>query len=83
MASLQLDCSHVCSSSIIQLRFLLTTSDCASYIGVGIQVKLQRGTAVLTDLNLKKGQRIDIFKIAYHAGYRNYDYDLGVVMVGQ
>ena len=86
--SLQLDGSHVCGSGLFQKGFLITTASCASYIGIGIQKKMKRATAVLGDVNLKKGQRIYILKLAYQTttAFGSIcgisDYDVGVIMVG-
>ena len=85
--SLQLDGSHICGSGLFQKRFLITTASCAWHIGNGIQNKMKRATAVLGDVNLKKGQRIYILKLAYqtttsfHSTYPSSDYDIGVIMV--
>ena len=81
VASLQLNKYHVCSSTMIQLGFLLTTGYCAWYIGNGIKMELKRATAVFTHLSLKEGQRIYISKIAYYSAYGHHDHELGIVMV--
>ena len=89
MASLQLNGLHICSSGMFQNGFLLTTNICAWYIGEGIEEDLQRGTAVLGNSDLKIGQKINIFKIAYVTEFytssrrpRN-DHDVGLIMVGK
>ena len=81
MASLQLNEKHICSSGIFQTGFLLTTGHCAFNMGQGIETSQKKGTAVLADLNLKNGQRIDIFKVAYFSSYELYDFEIGVIMV--
>ena len=90
MASLQLDGKHICSSSIIQEGFLLTTGECAYYIEKGMDFEKQKATAVLGSSNLQKGQRINIIEIAIKARYRirsltmlNGPYDFGFIMVRQ
>ena len=83
MASLQLNKEHICSSGIFQVGFLLTTGDCAWYIGKGIQKYRKRATAVLTGLNLKSGQRVDIFKVAYYPNFEDYESEFGIVMVSR
>ena len=86
--SLQLDGSHICGSGLFQKGFLLTTALCAWYIGIGIQKEMKRATAVLGDVNLRKGQRIYILKVAYQcvcsfgSSCPIRDYDIGVIMVG-
>ena len=81
MASLQLSGNHVCSSGIFQKGFLLTTSECAWHIGYGIVERFQKATAVLGGLDLKTGQRIDIYKVAYFLDYHHFDYRIGIIMV--
>ena len=83
MASLQLNGSHVCSSSLFQKGFLLTTMQCALHIGYGIKQKRQKCTAVLGNTNLKNGEIILISKIAYYNNFGNDDVDIGIVMVGR
>ena len=82
IASLQLNKYHVCSSTMIQLGFLLTTGYCAWYIGNGIKMKLKRATAVFTHLSLIEGHRIYISKVAYYSTYIIREWELGIVMVG-
>ena len=88
VASLQLNGSHICSSGLFKERFLLTTGECAWYMGVGIKDRKEKGTAVFGALYLKDGQRINIFKVAYLDGSEFFDtmrvknnYEIGVVMV--
>ena len=83
MASLQLDGIPICNSGMFKKDFLITAKKCAIYIGEGIDIKHQKGTAVLGNINLENGQRVHILKIAYHlsASDQNDD-DIGVVMVG-
>ena len=82
VASLQLNKYHVCSSTMIQLGFLLTTGYCAWYIGNGIEMELKKATAVFTHLSLNEGHRIYISKIAYYSTYIIREWELGIVMVG-
>ena len=89
MASLQLNGSHICSSGFYKKGFLITSALCAWHIGVGIQKEMKRATAVLGDVNLKNGQRVNILKIAYYTQWHvdksnppTNEYDSGVVMVG-
>ena len=88
MVSLQLNSSHVCSSGMFQRGFLLTTSMCAWYIGNSIEEKYQKATAVVGNLNLQNGQRVNILKLAYLSYNTSTistcptkDDDVGVVMV--
>ena len=88
VASLQLNDSHICSSGLFKERFLLTTGECAWYMGVGMKDNKEKGTAVFGDLDSKDGQRINIFKVAYHDEIKitntmsmKYNYEIGVVMV--
>ena len=88
VASLQLNDSHICSSGLFKERLLLTTGECAWYMGLGIKEHKQKGTAVFGDLDSNDGQRINIFKIAYFDGIKfintmsvKYNYEIGVVMV--
>ena len=88
MASLQLNDSHICSSSMFKRGFLLTANICAWYIGDNIRNKLKKGTAVLGNLNLKKGLRVNILKLAYYTiiglddGIRTRRInDVGIIMV--
>ena len=64
------------------MGFLLTTGDCACKIGKGIKKERQRATAVLANINLKDGQKINILKIAYYSSYHRYESEIGVIMVG-
>ena len=79
LASLQLNGKHICSSGLFKEGFLLTTSECASYIGHGIQKCNQSATAVFGDE--KTEQRINILKVAYFSTYKLYEFELGVIMV--
>ena len=88
VASLQLNDFHICSSGLFKERFLLTTGECAWYMALGMKNKKEKGTAVFGALDLKDGQRINIFKVAYLDGAQFYDtmrlrnnYEIGVVMV--
>ena len=88
VASLQLNDSHICSSGLFKERFLLTTGDCALHIARGIKDRNEKGTAVFGALDLKDGQRVNIFKVAYLDGIQfantrlmNNIYEIGVVMV--
>ena len=81
MVSLQLEGSHICSSTLIQKGFLLTARDCARDIGIGIQQKLQKATAVIGDINLKTGQRVNIQKVAFYITRMNLKNEIGVIMV--
>ena len=87
-ASLQLNDHHVCSSGLFKERFLLTTGECAWYMGVGMKDRKEKGTAVFGDLDSKDVQRINIFKVAYLDGIKfintmtmKYNYEIGVIMV--
>ena len=90
MASLQLNGSHICGSSMFQRKFLITTALCAWFIGKSIEKKKEKATAVLGNSNLLRGQRVFICKIAYLTSFgmsistRPFDdYDIGVVMVSR
>ena len=83
MASLQLNGKHICSSSLFQVGFLLTSNNCARHIGYTIQKKRQKGTAVLGDVKLKNAQRIFILSIAFYEESKPFDEDVGVIMVNQ
>ena len=90
MASLQLDNVHSCSSSFFQRNFLLTTGECAFTIRRGMKVEKKNGTAVVGNLNLKYGQRVQILKIKYHCGFDtrlsislDTYCDAGVIMVNR
>ena len=88
LASLQLDGKHICSSGLFKEGYLLTSGDCAWFIGESIKNGRQRATAVLGNLNLQKGQRIDVKIISYfkevgidYATRPNSNYEVGVIMV--
>ena len=88
VASLQLNDSHICSSGLFKERLLLTTGECAWYMGVGMKDNKEKGTAVFGDLDSKDGQRINIFKVAYldeikfiNTMNMKYNYEIGVVLV--
>ena len=88
VASLQLNNSHICSSGLFKERLLLTTGECAWYMGEGMRDRKEKGTAVFGDLDSKDGQRINIFKVAYLDGIEfihnmrlTHNYEIGVVMV--
>ena len=81
MASLQLNGSHICSSSMFQKGFLISTGECAWHIGNGIQKRMQRATAVVGHFDLKKGQRINILKVAYFSTYYRHEHEVGIIMV--
>ena len=83
VTSLQLNGSHVCSSGLFKKGFLLTTIECAQIIGIGIEEKLQKATAVLGDSSLRTRQRVDIVKIAYYDTSQYEKYEIGVVMVSR
>ena len=90
IASLQLNDSHICGSSMIQKGFLLTSSQCAWCIGHGIEREMRRATAVIGNTKLKNGQRVNILKIAYfinghsnHTIWSKNDQDVGLVMVSR
>ena len=85
MASLQVNNFHICNSGLIKQSFLITTAECSFYIANCVYKEKKKGTAVLGNRNLKKGQRVDLLRFAYtrncpdHIGYE----DVGIVMVGQ
>ena len=88
MASLQLNNTHICSSGMFQKNFLITIALCAWHIAYAMDNKNQKATAVLGNINLKNGQRVNILKIAYQSSCKIFgstrpssDYDVGVVMV--
>ena len=88
MASLQLDGRHICSAGVFKKHFLLTTADCVWYIEHSTKETKQKATAVLGDINLKNGQRVDIVRMAYHPRFKsdaqfcsNNFCDFGIVMV--
>ena len=89
VASLQLNSSHICNSAHFQVGFLLSTGKCVWTIENGMAYRNQKGTAVIGDLNLKKGKRINVLSFAYHPRFRynrQTDFgihsDLGIVKVG-
>ena len=81
VASLQLNGIHICASGLFQERFLLTIGPCASYMLDGINNKNKTGTAVLGNVNMRKGQRADILNILYISHEANDERNVGVVMV--
>ena len=88
-ASLQLDGKHICSSGLFKKGLLLTTGVCAWYIKFGIEKERQKGTAVIGNENLEKGQRINVLSVRHHSRFvfndssilDNY-LDFGVIKVG-
>ena len=90
IASLQLNNIHICSSGLFAVDYLLTTGKCAWHIENGMQKKFQKGTAVVGNTDLRRGQRINIFKVGYHHRFQIYNllrlnniYDVGVIRVSQ
>ena len=75
---------------MFQEGYLLTSGECAWYIEYGMKHKYQDGTAVIGDLNLKEGKRIQILGVEYDHRFCisklehwNKQHNLGVVKVGK
>ena len=82
IASLQVDGKHICSSGLFKKGFLLTAGECAIYIEDCAVLEKQKATAVIGDMHLNKGKRIDIVGYAHFTKHGVYDNDIGVIMVG-
>ena len=81
MASLQVNNFHICSSGLFRKGFLLTTGQCSRYIEN--YITFDKATAVIGDLNLNKGQRVDLLKTKYCSKCDYNDDDIGVISVSK
>ena len=88
MASLQLDGKHICSASMFEIGFLLSSANCVRYIRG--QRHILKDTAVIGSSCLLEGVRYDIIDLIVHPQFnfssappKHGNFDVGVVMVSQ
>ena len=87
VASLQVNCIHICSAGWFATQFFITTGRCSYYIKDRMENYLENATVVVGSNCMSEGQSFNILFLLHHPKFihtmpkNSTDFDIGIIMV--